>query len=156
MRILITSIVDLKKSQHNRPHQFVKFLSKRHDVTIISINDWLKHAQNDCYDASNDFKDILKNTNYHYITEKKISPILQELFFRKEVKKIMKNEYDVHLNYNSLLIGNHFSKKYPTVFDIADDLITMIQHSPQIPFFLRRLGANLGRYYLNDNVTHAK
>jgi len=57
MKILITSIVDLKKSQHQtlrkfnqnvqhfgwiRPHQFVKHLSKKHDVTVLSINDWWK------------------------------------------------------------------------------------------------------------------
>jgi len=42
MKILMTSIVDLKKSQHNRPHQFVKYLSKKHDVTVLSINDWWK------------------------------------------------------------------------------------------------------------------
>ena len=39
LKILITSIVDLKKSQHNRPHQFVKYLSKKHEVTVLSIND---------------------------------------------------------------------------------------------------------------------
>ena len=57
MKILITSIVDLKKSQHQtlgkfdqnvqhfgwvRPHQFVKYLSEKHEVTVLSINDWWK------------------------------------------------------------------------------------------------------------------
>ncbi len=57
MKILITSIVDLKKSQHQtfrkldqnvqhfgwiRPHQFVKYLSKKHEVTVLSIKDWCK------------------------------------------------------------------------------------------------------------------
>ncbi len=33
MNILISSIVDLKKSQHNRPHQFVKyFLSTSNSI----------------------------------------------------------------------------------------------------------------------------
>ncbi len=45
MNILITSIVDLKKSQHNRPHQLVKHLSKKHDITVLSINDWWKGGQ---------------------------------------------------------------------------------------------------------------
>ncbi|MDP3104164.1 MAG: hypothetical protein Q8M95_06105 [Candidatus Methanoperedens sp.] len=39
MNILMTSIVDMKKSQHNRPHQLVKNLSKKHDITVLSIND---------------------------------------------------------------------------------------------------------------------
>jgi len=42
LKILITSIVDLKKSQHNRPHQFVKYLSKKREVRVLSINDWWK------------------------------------------------------------------------------------------------------------------
>ena len=47
MKILLTSIVDLKKSQHNRPHQLVKYLSKKHEVTVLSINDWWKGGQED-------------------------------------------------------------------------------------------------------------
>jgi hypothetical protein len=39
MKILMTSIVDLKKSQHNIPHQLVKFLSKKHEITVLSINE---------------------------------------------------------------------------------------------------------------------
>jgi len=64
MRILITTIVDSKKSQHqtfrkfaqnvqrfgwmldNRPRQFVKYLSKKHEVTVLSINDWWKVKKN--------------------------------------------------------------------------------------------------------------
>jgi hypothetical protein len=38
---------DLKKSQHNRPHHFVKHLSKKHDITVLSINDWWKGGQGD-------------------------------------------------------------------------------------------------------------
>ncbi len=56
MRIPITSIVDLKKSQQTlrkldqnvqhfgwmRPHQFVEHLLKKHGVTVLCINDWWK------------------------------------------------------------------------------------------------------------------
>ncbi|NJD54587.1 MAG: hypothetical protein FIB07_17215 [Candidatus Methanoperedens sp.] len=42
MKILLTSIVDLKKSQHNRPHELVKYLSRKHEITALSINDWWK------------------------------------------------------------------------------------------------------------------
>ena len=42
MNILMTSIVDMKKSKHNRPHQLVKHLSKKHNITVLSINDWWK------------------------------------------------------------------------------------------------------------------
>ena len=46
MKILMTSIVDMKKSQHNRPHQLVKHLSKK-EITVLSINDWWKGGQED-------------------------------------------------------------------------------------------------------------
>ena len=36
---------DMKKSQHNRPHQLVKYLSKKHNITVLSINDWWKEGQ---------------------------------------------------------------------------------------------------------------
>ena len=45
MNILMTSIVDLKKSQHNRSHQLVKYLSKKHEITVLSINDWWNGGQ---------------------------------------------------------------------------------------------------------------
>ena len=49
MKILMTSIVDLKKSQHNRPHQLVKYLSKKHEITVHSINDWWNGGQEEAY-----------------------------------------------------------------------------------------------------------
>ncbi|MBU3966838.1 MAG: hypothetical protein KKG76_05620 [Euryarchaeota archaeon] len=45
MKIIMTSIVDMKKSQHNRPHLLVKHLSKKQNITVLSINDWWKGGQ---------------------------------------------------------------------------------------------------------------
>ena len=45
MKILVTSIVDLKKTAHNRLHQFVRYLAQNHEVTVLSINDWWKANQ---------------------------------------------------------------------------------------------------------------
>ncbi|MDP2767179.1 MAG: hypothetical protein Q8O41_07000 [Candidatus Methanoperedens sp.] len=72
MKILITSIVDLKKSQHNRPHQFVKYLSKKHDVTVLSINDWWKGGQDNLESYSKDFNEVFNRIDYHHLTDKKI------------------------------------------------------------------------------------
>lgn len=106
MKILITSIVDLKKSQHNRPHQFVRYLSKKHEVTVLSINDWWKGRQDDLESYSSEFNDIFKRIEYFYLTDKKVSPILQELLFRRKVKELLKEEdFDVHLNYSTLISG---------------------------------------------------
>ena len=60
MKILMTSIVDLKKSQHNRPHQFAKYLSKKHEVTVLSINDWWKGGQDNLEAYSSEFDDVFK------------------------------------------------------------------------------------------------
>jgi len=156
MKILITSVVDLKKSQHNRPHQFVKYLSRNHDITVLSINDWWKGKQADLISYSSVFDDIFDRIDYNYLTERKISPILQELFFTKEIKRLTNNNFDLHLNYNSLINGYRVSKDLNTVFDIADDLPEMIIHSPQIPNFLRYPGKILGNYYLRKNIKRAK
>ncbi|CAD6494200.1 MAG: hypothetical protein CHKLHMKO_00660 [Candidatus Argoarchaeum ethanivorans] len=99
MKILMTSIVDLKKSQQNflgknlvkhpalrldnRLHQFVKYLSKSHEVTVLSINDWWKGGQDNPEDYSSDFDDVFERIEVLHLTEKKVSPILQELFSAK-------------------------------------------------------------------------
>jgi hypothetical protein len=131
MNILITSIVDLKKSQHNRPHQFVKYLSKNHDVTVLSINDWWKGGQDNLESYSKDFDEMFDRIEYHHLTDKRTSPILQEVFSRNKVNEIIgKNRFDVHLNYSTLVSGYYTAKKLNTVYDIADDLGAMIKASP--------------------------
>jgi glycosyltransferase involved in cell wall biosynthesis len=147
--------VDLKKSQHNRPHQFVKYLSKNHEVTVLSINDWWKGKQGDLNHYSSDFDDIFEGVDFHYLTERKISPILQEVLFNKKNKELSKEKFDVHLNYNCLVTGYKASKNFNTVFDLADDLPEMIATSPQIPNFLKSFGRNLGQFYLKKDIKHA-
>ena len=156
MKILVSSIVDLKKSQHNRPHQFVRYLSKKHEVTVLSINDWWKGGQDDLDSYSSEFSDVFKRVEYYYLTDKKVSPIMQELFFRKRVKEILKEDFDVHLNYNTLISGYIATKKLKTVYDIADDLGAMIKDSPQIPRFLRPFGGALGNHMMRKNIERAE
>lgn len=155
MKILFTSIVDLKKSQHNRPHQFVKYLSKNHEITVLSINDWWKGNQSDLISYSSDFNDIFEKIDYHYLTKRHISPIFQEMFFTKKIRELSKEDFDVHLNYNCLVSGYRASKSFKTVFDLADDLPEMIAISPQIPNFLRPLGRLLGNYYLKKDIKYS-
>jgi glycosyltransferase involved in cell wall biosynthesis len=157
MKILITSIVDLKKSQHNRPHQFVKSLYKNHEITVLSINDWWKGEQDDLESYSNEFGDIFKRIDYFYLTDKKVSPILQELFFKKKVKEVLKeDDFDVHLNYNTLISGYEAAKKIKTVYDLADDLGAMIKESPQIPRLMRPFGGVLGGLMVRKNIEIAE
>lgn len=153
MNILITSIVDLKKSQHNRPHQFAKYLSERHDVTVLSINDWWKGGQDNLELYSKDFQELFDRINYCYLTDKKISPIIQEVFSKNKINDVIgKTDFDIHLNYSTLVSGYFASKKINTVYDIADDLSAMIKESPQIPFLLRPIGGAFGDMMIKKNI----
>jgi glycosyltransferase involved in cell wall biosynthesis len=148
MRILITSLVDVKNSQHNRLHQFVKYLSKHHEITIICLNDWWKKEQMDEEDTY--FNDVLHNVEVKHVTTQRIPPILQEVFFPFFIR--VKKNYDIHLAYGTLISGYYIAKLFefknvPTIMDIADDNIGMIQNSPQIPKPLRGVGVFLGRYF---------
>jgi glycosyltransferase involved in cell wall biosynthesis len=155
--LLITSIVDLKKSQHNRLHQFVKYLSKEHEITVVSINDWWKGRQDNLNAYSSEFDEVFKRIDYFYLTEKKINPVLQETFFKKRLKELLKEkDFDIHLNYNTLLSGYEVSKRIKTVYDIADDLGAMIRKSPQIPGFLRPFGGAFGNLMVKKNIEIAE
>ena len=156
MKILITSIIDLKRSQHNRPHQFVKYLSKNHDITVLSINDWWKGRQDDLESYSKEFDEMYSRITYIHFTSKKISPILQEIISPFKVKKIVKEGFDVHLNYNTLISGYIASCYIRTVYDMADDLIAMIKESPQIPKFMRPLGGMLGNIMLKSSINKSE
>lgn len=156
LKILVTSIVDLKKSQHNRPHQFVKYLSSRHEVTVLSINDWWKGGQDNLESYSQEFTDIFDRVDYLYLTEKKVSPILQETLCIKKVNNVMKEGFDVHLNYNTLVSGYLASQKIKTVYDLADDLSSMIRSSPQIPKTLRPFGGILGDTLIKRSIKISK
>jgi len=156
LKILITSIVDLKSSQHNRPHQFVKYLSKKHDITVLSINDWWKSEQADLKSYSSDFEKIFERINIIHLTDKKVSPILQELLSSKRVNEIANEGFDVHLNYSTLSSGYTAARKINTVYDIADDLGAMIRSSPQIPKLLRPFGGALGDFLIKRNISISK
>jgi len=163
MNILMTSIVDLIKSQHNRPHQFVKYLSKKHNITVVSINDWWKGKQHNFKEYSKEWEKVLEKIEVIYITDKKVSSVIQEnVYSYFAVKRLLKNKsFDVHINYNSLTLG-YFATKYllkqntPTVFDLADDLVGMIRESPQIPKPLRPIGAKVGKEILKRNIKLSK
>ncbi len=158
MRILITSIVDLRKTAPNRLHHFIKHLSQKHEITAICINDWWKASLVDTSKYYQDFKDVLDDLEIKYITEKKISPFKQELLSPRLMKLESSNEdFDAILNYNTLISGYYIAKKLnlPMIYDLADDLPEMIANSPQIPRFFRPLGRWIGRGMLKRNIAIA-
>ncbi|MFC1944094.1 glycosyltransferase, partial [Chloroflexota bacterium] len=165
MKILITSIVDLRKSAHNRLHRFIKYLSQNHEITVLSVDDRWKAKQTDLTLYAEGLEDILHNVKIEYFTQRKISPIYQELSsvftLRNILDRIGYRQFDVHFNYGGLVSGYSVAKKVrsagvKTVFDIADDLPAMIRTSPQMPTLLRPIGGLFGKMMLKKNVALAE
>lgn len=157
MKILLTSIIDLKKSQHNRPHQLIEHLSRKHEMTVVSINDVWKGIQDDLGSYSREFEDMFARIRYVYLTDRNISPVIQEVFFQRAIRKLVREDsYDLHLNYNTLVSGSAAAKRIPTVYDLADDLIAMIRASPQIPSLLRPLGKAWGNAVIHRNINDSR
>jgi len=161
MRILITSIVDLEKTAHNRLHDFIRPRSERHNIPVIPINDWWKASQTDVKLYRQSFADILSAINIRHLTTRKLSPSLQEacsvLVLNKILEEIDYAGFDVHLNYNTLVSGYYVARKLKsvginTIYDLADDLPQMIRSSPQIKPVLRPLGQLIGNIMVHRNI----
>lgn len=150
MKILVTSLPDIKKIAPQRPHHLLKYLSDHHDVTVLSVNAWWLEEKHDSY-----LDDCIKNIKIIYFTDKKINPVFQELSILMKYDHFDKmldfDNFDVHINLNSLIAGYYLSQKFnvigiPTVFDIADDLPERIKTSPRIPLLLKPLSKIIGKY----------
>lgn len=164
MKILITSIIDLRKSSHNRLHQFIKHWSQNNEITVLSINDWWKANQTNVELYSKGLEDVLQKIDARYFTSRRISPFLQEFFSFASLGRLLKEinyeSFDVHFNYNALISGYFVARKLKasginTIYDVADDLPRMIRVSPQIPSILRPLGAFVGDTMLKKNIKNA-
>ena len=78
------------------------------------------------------------------------------MLFRRKVKELLEEEdFDVHLNYSTLISGYVAAKRIKTVYDMADDLGAMIKESPQIPRVLRPFGGVLGDFMVRRNIESA-
>jgi len=164
MRILVTSIVDLKKGPHTRLHEFIRHLKTNHEIAVLCINDWWKSDQTDSKLYAQGHKDALDNIQIEYLTQRRISPILQELTSAisvgNKLERLDFTRFNVHLNYNSLISGYFVARKMrsinvPTVYDIADDLPQMLRVSPQVPRVMRPAAEFIGRFMLNRNINIA-
>jgi glycosyltransferase involved in cell wall biosynthesis len=161
MNILITAIIDVKKTAPNRLHHFIKYLSVNHEITVICLNDAWKAKQVTVASHYKDFDEIMSSLDVKYITEKNVSPIQQEILspiYFRNIRELRERKFDVIFNYNTLVLGYYLTKmlKVPMVYDIADDLPAMIGDSPQIPKFLRGIGKWIGSFMMNRTIHTAK
>ena len=155
MRILVLSLPDLRKIYPQRPHHLLKHLSKKHEVTVLSVNAWWLKEKQDEY-----LNECLKNVEILYPSKQKIHPILQEISI---IKKYLFDDtnigtFDVLLSLNDLIAAHFLSKreKIPMVFDICDDIPKYIGSSPQIPRLLRPFGEFFGKIMLKKNIKLSK
>ncbi len=157
MRILIPSVVDLRKTAPNRLHYFIRYLSRKHEIAAICINDWWKSELVNMNEHYKDFREALDSIEIQYITPKRMSPVIQE-FLSPMLLSIPRNDFNIILNYNTLISGYYVARKLklPTVYDLADDLPAMIASSPQIPRFLRLPGKWFGEIMLKRNIAISK
>jgi glycosyltransferase involved in cell wall biosynthesis len=158
MHILIPAIIDVRKAAPNRLHQFIRHLSKNHTITVVCINDFWKADQIDMTCHYKDFSDILSKIEVIYFTEKKISPVIQELFSPLFLQKMQNNGYDLIFNYNTLISGRFLAKKFniSMMYDIADDLSAMIQSSPQVPNLLRIPARRIGESGVRKTIAYSR
>lgn len=166
MRILITSIVDLKRVTHNRIHVFVDYLSRRHDVTVLCLNAWWlekSEAKNWGADYHDDayFRKMFERTRILYLSRGRVPPVLQEFTSLRTLNSILRKidygSLDVHVNYCNLIAGYFVARKaerlgIPTVFDVADNFSAAMRISPQIPYPVRPLAASVANTMLIMNT----
>jgi len=159
MKILITSAIDLEKSAPSRLHFFVKHLSAKHKLTIISVKDIWKEKQ--VQNNRGFLSSVLSKIPIYHPFNLNINPVWQEFFsflvVRRLLKRIKATDYDLHFNYNSLMLGYLvacYLRKFAikTVYDLADNLPEMTYYSPQTVWFLKPFAKILSQFLVKKNI----
>lgn len=161
MRILITTIVDPKKSTYSRMHAFAQHLSKQHKVVILSVNDSWKGSQAPSKSHERDYEVSMTGVDTVFITDKKKSIVSQELFSGRALKKLLDqmDPFDIIIDYNTLSIGRRVQRiigDVNRIYDLADDLVDMIRASPQLPRFVSPFAARYAQHLINKSIKEAK
>ena len=160
MRILITTIVDPKRSAYGRLHAFAGHLSKAHDVTILSVNDSWKGSQSAAKRYEEEFHKSLAGVDTAFLTEGEKSLVRQELFSKKPLKRFLsqRKPFDLILDYNTLSIGRRAQELgggIPRIYDLADDLVDLVRSSPQLPRPIAPFAAMFASRLISRSVRRA-
>lgn len=164
MRIAVTSVIDLERCAHNRLHEFLTVLTKRHDVTVFGIQDYWKGSQVEGTLYAAGFEEMIRRVRVIPYTRRRISPVAQEAIGATRARKLIDSageKFDIHFDYNTLLSGRAFAKEFerrgvPTVYDLADDLVAMVEASPQVPRIARSPAAAFAQRALDSNLRRAR
>ena len=154
MRILVTSIIDLRKTTHSRTHEIVNHLASSHEVTTLCLNAWWMTRPDGSLLYGDDyykqyFTDLKEKVKVIHFAEAGVRPFLQEMSFARRAGDVLDTigarNMDVHLNCGTHISGYAVGRKMkqwgiPTVFDVYDDLPERARMSPQVPGPLKYLG----------------
>lgn len=166
MKILLTSVVDLKKTTFSRTHQFIKHLVRNHEVTALCLNAWWMKKEDGSRLYGEDyynwyFDDIKEKVDVTYFSDKEVAPVLQEAIFPLKVNRLLKKvdaeRFDLHINSNAINSGYFVARQLnslgiPTILDIADDLPRRIRTSLYVPSPIRPLAGLMGQVMFNENI----
>jgi glycosyltransferase involved in cell wall biosynthesis len=153
VRVVVTSLPDLAKMPPQRPHQLIKRLCEKHDVTLLCTDVWWLDEVHDEY-----LEEILDSVELVYVSHRKVNSIVQEALFCANLSafnlQYHVDEFDLHVNMMSPLAGYWITRKLdvPTILDIYDDYVNLTKISPQIPVFLKPIGESFGRYLLGKAI----
>ena len=154
MRILVTSIIDLRKTTHSRTHEIVNHLASSHEVTALCLNAWWMTRPDGSLLYGDDyykqyFTDLKEKVKVIHFAKAGVRPFLQEMSFARRAGDVLEaigaRNMDVHLNCGTHISGYAVGRKMkqwgiPTVFDVYDDLPERARMSPQVPGPLKYLG----------------
>ena len=110
MKVLVTSLPDLAKMPPQRPHQLIKRLCERHDVTVLCTDVWWLDDVHDQY-----LDRILNGVEFEYVSRRRVNSILQEALFCANLRRFNNEHdisaYDLHVNMMSPLAGYWITRK---------------------------------------------
>lgn len=162
MDILITSIVDPRRSAYGRLHEIARHLSRKNTVTVLTVRDAWKGSQRASAQYEQQSDRMLEGIRIVYIGQRLQSPVLQEVFSfwleRSFLQEIDGSRFDLIFDYNTILTGLRASRRMrnvPRIYDLADDLSDMIRVSPQMPSILSGGAARLSHRWIRKSVRNA-
>jgi len=151
MRILIVSMPDLKRTYPQRFHHLIKYLSQKHEITVVCVKAWWLEQLQDNY-----LDDCLKNTELKYATDRRINSFFQETLIVKKYafNPSLKQEFDALVSFNDLIAAYFVCKRslIPMVFDLSDDMAEYVGVSSQVPRILKPFGKHVGRQMIQKNI----
>ena len=151
MRILIVSMPDLKRTYPQRLHHLIRYLSQKHEITVVCVKAWWLEQLQDKY-----LDNCLANIDLKYATDKRINSVFQEALIVKKYafNSSLRQEFDVLFSFHNLIAAYFVCKRSQIhmVYDICDEMPEYIGVSAHVPRVLKPLGKYIGRQMLNKNI----